>query len=142
LEQNGHRGHNDQAEAWQSWLDFTIPNAIKIFHRGNGVVCAVAEIGDMYLPVTDPEQSYQCEGEGVLNDPYEGELVPYMFHLLGDLSEEDKEALWEAKRPQLVKDEYEMGGVGPITVERGLSELRLMSICQADKDSRILVLRP
>jgi hypothetical protein len=84
----------------------------------------------MHLPVDDPEQSYQCEGEGVLNDPYEGELVPYMFHLLGDLSEEDKEALWEAKRPQLVKDEYEMGGIGPITVERGLSNCDQCPCCQ------------
>ena len=33
--------------------------------------------------------------------------------------EEDKEALWEAKRDMLVEMEYEQGGFGPITVERG-----------------------
>uniref|UniRef100_A0A8H7K666 Endo-beta-1,2-glucanase SGL domain-containing protein n=1 Tax=Bionectria ochroleuca TaxID=29856 RepID=A0A8H7K666_BIOOC len=119
LEKVDQHGYQDLAKGWKAWLDYTLTNMVKIFHRGNGVVCAVTEIGDQALPVNDPAQTYKCEGEGVLNDPYEGELVAYMFHLFGDLSEEDKDALWVAKRPQLVKDEYEMGGVGPITVERG-----------------------
>jgi hypothetical protein len=92
---------------------------LTIFHRGDGVVCAVTEIGDQTLPVDHPDQTYKCEGEGVLNDPYEGELVAYFFHIFGDLSAEEKNALWVAKRPQLVRDEYKMGEVGPITVERG-----------------------
>jgi hypothetical protein len=109
-----------QAGGWQQWLDFIIPNMIDIFYRGDGVVCAVTEIGDQTLPVNHPDQTYKCEGDGRINDPYEGELVPYFFHLLGDLPEKDKKALWEVKRPQLVRDEYKMGGVGPITVERGM----------------------
>lgn len=119
LEKVDQHGYQDLAKGWKAWLDYTLTNMVKIFHRGNGVVCAVTEIGDQALSVDDPAQTYKCEGSGVLNDPYEGELVAYMFHLFGDLSEEDKDALWVAKRPQLVKDEYEMGGVGPITVERG-----------------------
>lgn len=119
LEKNAKGGYKKQAKKWQEWLDFTTPNMLKIFYHGDGVVCAVTEIGNQSLPVDHPDQSYKCEGEGRLNDPYEGELVPYFFHLFGDLSDEEKDALWEVKRPQLVKDEYEMGGVGPITVERG-----------------------
>ncbi|KFH44308.1 hypothetical protein ACRE_049480 [Hapsidospora chrysogenum ATCC 11550] len=108
-----------QADEWQEWLDSIIPNMIDIFYRGDGVVCAVTEIGDQTLPVNHPDQTYKCEGDGRINDPYEGELVPYFLHLLGDLPEKEKQALWEVKRPQLVRDEYKMGGVGPITVERG-----------------------
>jgi hypothetical protein len=96
---------------------------LQIFYRGNGVVCAVTEIGDQTLAVDHPDQTYKCEGAGVLNDPYEGELVAYFFHLFGDLSPEEKDALWVAKRPQLVRDEYKIGGVGPITVERGTCDI-------------------
>lgn len=113
---------------------------IKIFYMGNGEVCAVTEIGDQYLPVNHPNQTYKCENKDRINDPYEGELVPYFFHLLGDLSEEDKDALWEAKRPQLVQDEYNEDGVGPITVERGNNLQTSESFTCVLTFSRLLVL--
>ena len=119
LEKSDKAKYRDQAKKWQNWLDFIIPNMIEIFYQGNGEICAVTAIGDQYLPVHHPDQTYKCENKDRINDPYEGELVPYFFHLLGDLDDKEKEALWEAKRPQLVEVEYEMGGVGPITVERG-----------------------
>ncbi|KAL2851384.1 putative GPI anchored protein [Aspergillus pseudodeflectus] len=119
LQKTDRPDYAQQAEGWQRWLETVTNNMLPIFYRGNGVVCAVTEIGDQTLPVDHPDQTYKCEGSGVLNDPYEGELVAYFFHLFGDLSTEDKDALWVAKRPQLVRDEYKIGGVGPITVERG-----------------------
>lgn len=119
LEKSKSPQYKKQAKAWQEWLDFIKPNMLKIFYRGEGEVCAVTEIADQYLPVDHPDQSYKCEGEGRLDDPYEGELVPYFFHLFGGLSDGEKDSLWEAKREMLVKNEYNLGGVGPITVERG-----------------------
>ena len=104
LEQDGNPDYVAQAEGWQEWLDFIVPNMIKIFYRGEGQVCAVTAIGDQTLPVDHPDQTYKCENEDRIDDPYEGELVPYFFHLFGDLPDEDKEALWEYKRPQLVRD--------------------------------------
>lgn len=118
-----HDRYSQQAKGWQEWLDFVTPNYAAIFYRGQGQICAVTAVGDMRLPVDHPDQTYECENDDRINDPYEGELVPYIFHLmLGDddgFGEEDKEALWEAKRDMLVEMEYEQGGVGPITVERG-----------------------
>jgi hypothetical protein len=54
-----------------------------------------------------------------LNDPYEGELFTWWLYFFGGLSQKDKDLLWEVKRPQLVSVEYNMGGVGPITVQKG-----------------------
>lgn len=76
-------------------------------------------IGNQSLPVNDPAQSYSCEGSGRLNDPYEGELFTFWLQFFGGFTQADKKALWDAKRPQLVSDEYDMGNVGPITVQRG-----------------------
>ena len=69
--------------------------------------------------MNDPRQTYKCEGSGTLNDPYEGELFTWWLYFFGGLSQKDKNLLWEVKRPQLVSVEYNMGGVGPITVQKG-----------------------
>ncbi|KAL2865886.1 endo-beta-1,2-glucanase [Aspergillus lucknowensis] len=119
LQKSSRSDFAQQAQGWQSWLDTVTHNMLQIFYRGDGVVCAVTEIRDQTLPVDHPDQTYKCEGQGLINDPYEGELVAYFFHLFGDLSAEEKDALWAAKRPQLVRDEYKIGPIGPITVERG-----------------------
>lgn len=103
---------------WQAWLDYTKVNAAKIFYRGDGVVCAVTDLKQRLSP-DDPNQNYTCEGDGVLNDPYEGELLTWWLYFFGGLSRADKLALWTAKRPQLKSVEYNKGGVGPITVQEG-----------------------
>lgn len=116
---------------------------LKIFYKGKGEVCAVTQIGDQYLPTDHPDQSYKCEGSGRLDDPYEGELVAYFFHLFGDLSDEEKDAIWEVKRPMLVKKEYNLGGVGPITVERGKKgDGKGLLVPVSDFVRRILVFQP
>lgn len=97
----------------------SLTNHFQIFYEGNGQVCAVTTIGNQSLPVDDPNQSYACEGSGRLNDPYEGELFTFWLQFFGGLTDADKKALWDAKRPQLVSDEYDMGNIGPITVQKG-----------------------
>jgi hypothetical protein len=92
---------------------------LQIFYAGNGAVCAVTDLANQSFPVNDPRQTYKCEGSGTLNDPYEGELFTWWLYFFGGLSEKDKDLLWEVKRPQLVSVEYNMGGVGPITVQKG-----------------------
>ena len=54
-----------------------------------------------------------------MNDPYEGELFTWWLYFFGGLSQTDKNLLWEAKRPQLVSVEYNVGEVEPITVQKG-----------------------
>ena len=142
LEKQSKPSYRKQAKEWQKWLDFVTPNYAKIFYRGDGQICAVTTIGDMHLPVDHPDQTYECEGDGRINDPYEGELVPYIFHLLGDFDEKEKEALWEAKRDMLVEMEYDQGGVGPITVERGTYYYAVVDSAMLTCRVRLLVLCP
>jgi len=91
----------------------------KVFYAGNGGVCAVTTIQNQALQVNDPGQSYKCEGSGRLDDPYEGELFTWWLYFFGGLSQHDKDLLWIVKRPKLQSVEYNMGGVGPITVQKG-----------------------
>jgi len=84
-------------------------------------VCAVTDLKNQTYHVNDPIQTYSCEGTGVLNDPYEGELFTWWLYFFGGLSNGDRELLWEVKRPQLVSVEYQMGVFGPITVQKGMS---------------------
>ncbi|RSL90311.1 hypothetical protein CEP51_000748 [Fusarium floridanum] len=107
------------ADGWQDWLDYVASTSADIFYIGKGRVCAVTEIGDQTLPVNDPKQTYKCETETYLDDPYEGELFTYFLQFFSKLSKADKKKLWEYKRPKLEKTEYSQGAVGPITVRKG-----------------------
>jgi hypothetical protein len=100
--------------------DIFLSRGPKIFYPGNGIVCAVTTISDQSLPVNHPSQTYKCEGTGTLDDPYEGELFMWWLYFFGGVSKKDKALLWEVKRPQLVSVDYNMGGVGPITVQKGM----------------------
>lgn len=82
-------------------------------------MCAVVDIKNQTLPVHHPDQTYVCEGDGLLDDPFEGELFTWWLQFFGGLSEADIEGLWESKRAQLVSVDYHMGNVGPITVQKG-----------------------
>ncbi|KAK4561672.1 hypothetical protein LTR86_004351 [Recurvomyces mirabilis] len=112
--------------SWQSWLDYTKFHATSIFYRGNGVVCAVSTLNQTLEP-DDPRQNYTCEGANVLNDPYEGELFAWWLYFFGGLGEGEREAIWVAKRGQLVSVEYQYqsnnsqtgSGSTPITVQKG-----------------------
>ncbi|EWG53954.1 hypothetical protein FVEG_12278 [Fusarium verticillioides 7600] len=116
--QSNHKFHKI-ADGWQTWFNYVASTAPKIFYIGEGKVCAVTAIGDQTLPVNDKKQSYKCESETYLDDPYEGELLTYFFQFFTDLSKKDKQTLWEYKRAKLEKAEYNKGGVGPITVRKG-----------------------
>jgi hypothetical protein len=106
------------AASWKSWLDLTAANAARIFYRGNGIVCAVATLNQSLSP-TDSAQNYSCEGSSTLNDPYEGELFAWWLYFFGGVSSSDKAAIWAIKAPQLVRREYKMGNIGPVTVQEG-----------------------
>lgn len=98
-------------------------------------------IGNQSLAPNDPKQSYVCEGSGRLNDPYEGELFTFWLQFFGGLSQNDIQAIWAAKRPQLVSVDYNMGGVGPITVQKGEFLNIYIGVDRTD-DTRLLVLQP
>jgi hypothetical protein len=118
LQSSSRPQYRNLGDQWQNWLDYAKVYVGKMFYHGNGKVCAVVDL-DQSLQPNDPDQNYTCEGSGVLNDPYEGELFTWWLYFFGGLSTEDKRALWVAKRPQLVKVEYNKFGVGPITVQEG-----------------------
>ncbi|KND90713.1 hypothetical protein TOPH_04646 [Tolypocladium ophioglossoides CBS 100239] len=119
LQQTGKPSFVKLAKGWQQWFDYTKTTAVPVFYAGSGRVCAVTTIKDQALPVTSAGQGYQCEGTNYLDDPYEGELFTHFVNLFSNLSKNDKDELWEVKRKKLVSVEYNMGGVGPITVEQG-----------------------
>lgn len=113
---------------WQDWLDWTAKNAARVFYAGDGKVCAVTDLVNQSFPVDSKLQNYSCEGKppGLIDDPYEGELFTWWLYFFGGLGEEDKKLLWEVKAPQLVRREYNMGGVGPITVQEGESNIYIL----------------
>ncbi|KAH8691986.1 putative GPI anchored protein [Talaromyces proteolyticus] len=119
LENTENKSYQQLASDWQIWMDYTKTTAAKIFYKGNGKVCAVTDIKNQSLPVNDAKQTYTCEGTGTLNDPYEGELFTFWLQLFAGLSEDDKSALSEVKKPQLMSVDYHMGKLGPITVQKG-----------------------
>ena len=119
LETSNESNFQALAKGWQAWLDYTKSTAAKIFYAGNGSVCAVTDLKNQSYAVNDPRQSYTCEGSGRIDDPYEGELFTWWLYFFGGLSQSDRNALWVAKRAMLQSVEYQRGGVGPITVQRG-----------------------
>lgn len=76
-------------------------------------------MADQSLPVNHQDQSYQCENNILLDDPFEGEIFTFWLQFFGNLTDADKKALWEVKRPQLVSVDYQLGEYGPITVQKG-----------------------
>lgn len=119
LEKRPEPKYHKLAKSWQKWFDYVSSTASQIFYIGEGRVCAVTEMKNQSLPLTHPDQTYKCQTATYLDDPYEGELLTYFLQFFSDLSDEDKEKLWEYKRPKLESDEYNLGGVGPITVRKG-----------------------
>lgn len=132
--------YRELGKEWQAYLDYTKTTAKKIFYAGAGKVCAVTDLNQT-LPVDHPNQSYRCEGAGTLNDPYEGELFAWWLDFYGGLGHSDREALWELKRPQLVRVNYQNQGHPAITVQKGTS-IYLFDDNHAQSIIRVLVLLP
>ena len=82
------------------------------------------------LPVNHQGQLYQCEKGILLDDPFEGEIFTFWLQFFGGLSDADKKALWEVKRPQLVSVDYSMGDFGPITVQKGMLFMKVITFVQ------------
>lgn len=53
-----------------------------------------------------PNQNYTCENNGLLNDPYEGELFTWWLYLFGSVPKNQRGLLWETKRPNLLAVNY------------------------------------
>lgn len=96
----------------------------------------MTNIGNQTWQVNDPAQIYACQGDSYLDDPYEGELFTYFLQFFADLTPEEKEQLWVFKRPQLVRVDYDMGGVGPVTVQQGEPQETLPAASQWERGSR------
>jgi len=76
---------------------------------------------DQTLAPNDPKQVYTNQDPTyLLDDPYEGELITWWLHFFGFLSEEEKLQMWKIKRAKLESVEYNQGGIGPITVQKGI----------------------
>lgn len=112
-------GRGELAGEWERWLDYAKGNVGRVFYHGaEGEVCAVVTL-DQSLGPREEGQRYECEGEGRLDDPYEGELLTWWVYFFGGLGREEREGLWVRKRAKLQSVEYEEGGVGPVTVQKG-----------------------
>lgn len=93
----------------------------QVFYNGTGRVCAVTSIGNQSAPIGSPSQSYTCEGNQTLNDPYEGELFTWWLYLFSpQLTSAQKAELWAVKRPQLVSVVWNSNtSLGEVTVQKG-----------------------
>lgn len=114
------------AQQWESFANCQKANAKTIFYRGNGTVSAVVTIKDVKAAPTP--SNYLQEGDGVLNDPYEGETMTQMLYLFSDWeSNEEKETLWTKKQGLFEKVDYiiptefqrKEWGQNVITVQKG-----------------------
>lgn len=89
----------DGYRAYYGWLRRT---SVAAFYLGQGGVSSIARINK---PQGDPlaNGTIDPRGGGVLNDPYEGELMAVWLFLSGLLPDgaSGEEAIWELKRPQL-----------------------------------------
>eukprot|EP01012_Entosiphon_sulcatum_P042783 TRINITY_DN5687_c0_g1_i1.p1 TRINITY_DN5687_c0_g1~~TRINITY_DN5687_c0_g1_i1.p1 ORF type:complete len:527 (-),score=79.40 TRINITY_DN5687_c0_g1_i1:42-1601(-) len=69
---------------------------------------------------TPTRSNYQREGDGFLDDPYEGELFTVFIDLFGQWAGDDeRNQLWVAKRAKFQKAEYQLPDGSSITVQRG-----------------------
>lgn len=120
----GKKEYSDLASEWERYFDYLKTTAARVFYHGSGQICAVTSIKNQSLPVDHPEQTYNCEGldsggNPFINDPYEGQSFMFFLYLFGNVTQADKTALLEFKRPQLVSVDWSMPGYENITVQKG-----------------------
>jgi hypothetical protein len=99
---------------------------LKVFYHGSGQICAVTSINNQSLPIDHPNQTYTCEGLNIpgnnpfIDDPYEGQSFMFFLYLFGsNITQTDKTALLEFKRPQLVSVDWSMPRYENVTVQKG-----------------------
>lgn len=114
------------AEQYRALIECQMKSAKTIFYRGDGKVSDVATIKDASIAPVAGNYEEAANG-GYLNDPYEGETMTLLLYLFADWSGDEpneREKLWEAKRPQLVATSYSLptgtsSKSTSITVQRG-----------------------
>lgn len=115
-------GYTALAGRYQDYFRCMARSAKAIFYLGNGTVAAVVSIANTSAPVSTPGNYYSPVG--TLNDPYEGEALTVLLDLFGPWDgpqgAQERELLWEVKRPQLQRVDYPLpAGAGSIAVQRG-----------------------
>lgn len=120
----GQAGYSDLAGRYMDWFRCMAGSAKAIFYQGNGTVAAVVSIANTSAPVSTPGNYYAPVG--LLNDPYEGEALTVLLDLAGPWDgpegAQEREMLWQVKRPQLQRVDYPLPPSavgGSIAVQRG-----------------------
>eukprot|EP00981_Chlorochromonas_danica_P007263 scaffold1623_cov165-Ochromonas_danica.AAC.15 len=115
--------HGSLAEQYAAWVDCQKANAKTIFYRGGGNVSATVNIKNAFV---SPTPSNYFQGDGYLNDPYEGETLTQLLYLFSSWeSDAEREELWVQKRAlfQAVNYTLPKGAVGDsektVTVQQG-----------------------
>ncbi|KAM9972183.1 hypothetical protein ACTFIW_003540 [Dictyostelium discoideum] len=102
---------------YEKYFQILINNAMTIFYQPSGYISAVVEINDIY---STPTPSNYLNPSGLLNDPYEGELLVVFMDLFCQWpSEEARDQIWINKRALLQSVEFNTHSNTNITVQRG-----------------------
>ncbi|KAK5576401.1 hypothetical protein RB653_007544 [Dictyostelium firmibasis] len=102
---------------YEKYFQLLVDNAMMIFYQPSGYISAVVTINDVYA--TPTPNNYQSPS-GLLNDPYEGELLVVFMDLFCQWpSEEARDQIWINKRELLQSVEFDTTTNGTITVQRG-----------------------
>ncbi|CAF0765002.1 unnamed protein product [Adineta steineri] len=116
------------ADKYERRLELMTRTAIPVFYeaRRGGLRCE-SRILNLFneSQMTNPN-NYETNGDCLLDDPYEGELMTYYMDLYApwtfyNYTMEERNRLWEYKRARLIRDEYNTGTDAPkqVTVQRG-----------------------
>ncbi|CAF1493217.1 unnamed protein product, partial [Adineta steineri] len=116
------------ADKYERRLELMTLTAIPVFYeaRRGGLRCE-SRILNLFneSQMTNPN-NYETNGDCLLDDPYEGELMTYYMDLYApwafyNYTMEERNRLWEYKRARLIRDEYNTGTDAPkqVTVQRG-----------------------
>ncbi|KAJ6636684.1 hypothetical protein Bhyg_15277 [Pseudolycoriella hygida] len=104
---------DDLAAKYQERLDLMTRTVIPVFYdaaRG-GIRCESAIINLLDEGQMTNSSNYVTNGDCLLDDPYEGELMSYFMDLYAPweqygLTREECDKMWRNKRPKLVRVEY------------------------------------
>lgn len=94
--------------AWTNYFLYLRVNARGIFLNGTplGSVCAISTLKSRTYPYAS-FQSYACEeSAGLLNDPFQGELMTWVLYFSGSVNKTEGQAIWKVKRPYLQAVNY------------------------------------
>lgn len=111
------RGDGSLADRIGAQIRLMAANASRLVVEPGGRVRAVVRVADPKLPPDAPDQSYTRDGDGYLDDAYEGELlVLFITGFATNVSAPDLNSIWANKKRSSV---IFHSPAGPLTCERG-----------------------